>query len=229
MPRLLFPTLLLLAATAAASQTTVASLMPDTSAPASVTAPSLAAYTGFYAVDGGTIEVRDGSSSLLLVAHGAPVAARLKGFARASHADARTATLLDAWVSGDLAPMLEAVRLERRERAAESFEQYRAALVRGHGEAIAASVVGTFERVDGPETTLVQLLFEHGMEWASFVWDGEHRLVTITRGLGPVRIGTVAPEGPDTFAGHGVEIAFEREADDRIDTVVIGERLVAVR
>ncbi|MEM1056606.1 MAG: hypothetical protein AAGI52_13870 [Bacteroidota bacterium] len=226
MTRLLALTLLLVSAPAFA-QTLVASFSQDAPAPAAT--PSLAAYAGFYATDGGMIEVRDGGSALVLVAHGAPVAERLVGFAAPSYADARTATLLDAWVSGDLAPMIAAVRPERRERATESFERYRAALVRGHGEVIAASVVGTFERVDGPETTLVRILFEHGTEWASFVWNEQNELVTVTRGLSPVVIGMASPTARDTFAGGGTEITFEREADGRIDTVTIGERFVAIR
>lgn len=225
MPRLLFPALLLLAAAAASSQP----MAPHLESAATAPSPSLSAYAGLYATDGGMVEVRDGGTALVLVAHGAPVAARLKGFAPSSHADARAATLLDAWVSGDLAPMIAAVRPERRDRAAESFARYRAALTRGHGDAIASSVIGTYERVDGTETTLVQILFEHGTEWASLVWDAQDRLVTITRGLSPVLVGTAAPIGPDVFAGGGVEISFEREADGRIGAVAIGERLVAIR
>lgn len=224
MPRLFALSLALFALTASA-QTRYASLAPSVE-----TAPSLAAYAGLYATDGGMVEVRDGGSALELVAHGAPVAARLAGLAVSPPAaDARTASLLDAWVTGDLATVAAAVRPGRQDAASESFGNYRAALVRGLGEVVAASVVGTFRQTDGRDATLTQILFDRGSEWASFIWDEDGQLVTITRGLSPVTVGTIRAAQPDVFVGSGTEVQFEREADGRIGGLRVNNRFVAVR
>lgn len=219
----------LLVSLPASAQTLVAQFSPQASAPIAAPAPSLSAYAGVYTADGGTIEVRDGDSALVVVASGASVAARLGEAVAPSPADAWTATLLDAWISDDLHPMVDAARPSRQALAAESFARYRAALIRGHGDALSSTVVGTFDRTDGQRATLAQIHFEDGTEWASLVWDANGHLVTVTRGLGPVVIGTATPVRADLFSARGVEVAFERGTDGRIDTVIIGDGLVAVR
>lgn len=226
MLRLLTLSLALLA-TSASAQTQFASLASPAASP---DAPSLSAYAGLYATDGGMIEVRDGGDRLVVVAHGAPVAARLAALSATSPvADARTETLLDDWVAGDLTSIVAAVRPARQSHAAESFERYRAALVRGHGDVVAASVVGTFRQIDGRDATLVQILFEHGSEWASFVWAEDGTLVTITRGLSPVAVGTLWSTEADAFAGTDTDVRFEREADGQIGAIRVNDRFVAVR
>lgn len=195
-----------------------------TSAPLS-SAPAASPYAGLYAADGGMIEVRDGRDGLVLVAHGAPVAARLAAFSASDEAtDARTEALLDAWILGDLDAVVGAVRPARQADAAGTLTAYRSALVRGYGEVVAGSVVGTFRQIDGREATLVQILFERGSEWAAFVWDESGQLVTITRGLSPVVVGTVRETAADTFAAHAAPapLAFEREADGRVGALQVG-------
>lgn len=203
-------------------------LVAQRTASASGHAPT-GVYAGYYTTDGGSVEVRTDGSALALVAYGAPVAARLAAFTPGHDAlDARTEALLDAWVQDDLAPLVEAAAPESRERAAESFEAYRATLVRGHGEAVAASVIATFQQIDGRRATLAQVLFDRGVEWVSFVWDGE-ALLTVTRGLSPVVLGPVQPAGRDTFEGADATLTFDREADGRVSGLSVGGRLVAVR
>ena len=193
---------------------------------ASATPPSsLADYAGLYATDGGMIEVRDGADGLVLVAHGAPVAARLAPLAASDAAtDARAERLLDAWITGDLDTVVGAVRPARQAAAAEAVAAYRGALVRGHGDVVAGSVIGTFRQIDGREATLVQVLFDRGAEWAAFVWDEDGALVTVTRGLSPVLVTAVRATGADTFAASAetAPLAFEREADGRIGALHMG-------
>ncbi|MGB3544577.1 hypothetical protein [Rubrivirga sp.] len=197
---------------------------------------STSSYAGLYATDGGMIEVRPGTSGITLIAHGAPVAARLTGLSSSdTHTDAHAAALLDAWVTGDLEAVVTSVRSERQFESAESFARYRSALVRGHGDAIAASVVGTFDSIYGGQVTLVQLLFDRGSEWASLVWDENDELVTMTRGLSPVVVGTAEPTSRDTFTGTGTdtgtgtEVRFERGQDGRVETIRVDDRFVAIR
>ena len=192
--------------------------------------PSLDVYAGHYTTDGGSAEVRAEAGHLTVVAYGAPVAARFALLAPgAADRDARAADLLDAWVVGDLAPLAEAVAPQRRAASVTSFEAYRSALVRGYGEPVAASVVGTFEQIDGRSATLAQVLFEHGTEWLSFVWNDDGEVLTIARGLSPVVLGPVRPAGRDTFEGNGATLTFSREADGRVSGLSVGARLVAVR
>ena len=192
--------------------------------------PSLADYAGLYAADGGVIEVRATATGLDVLAHGAPVAARLRGLALSdARVDAHAERLLDAWVAGDLAPVVAAVRPDRQPDAAEALDRYRRALVRGHGPAVASSVAGTFRAPQGVSITLVQILFERGSEWASLVWDEDGHLVTLTRGLSPVVVGTLRPTSRDAFAGADVRARFERNVDGRVETLRMGDRLVAVR
>lgn len=201
-----------------------------TSAPISTASTSLSTYAGLYATDGGMVEVRDGRDGLVLLAHGAPIAARLAPLATTDAAtDARTEALLDAWILGDLDAVAAEARPSRQAEAAEALASYRAALVRGHGEVVAGGVVGTFRQIDGRPATLVQVLFERGSEWASFVWDEDGALVTITRGLSPVVIGTVGSTGADTFERDGTAVAFEREADGRVRGLRVGDRFSALR
>jgi len=188
-------------------------------------APAASPYVGLYAADGGMLEVRDGRDGLVLVAHGAPVAARLAAFSASDEAtDARAEALLDAWILGDLDTVVGAVRPARQADAAEHLAAYRSALVRGYGEVLAGSVVGTFRQIDGREATLTQILFDRGSEWAAFVWDEDGQLVTITRGLSPVVVGSVHETAADTFAAHAAPapLAFEREADGRVGAVQVG-------
>ena len=192
--------------------------------------PSTAAYAGLYAADGGMVEVRPSGAGIALVAYGAPVAARLKALTVTDDAtDARTEALLDAWIAGDLAAVAAAARPARQPATADALAAYRAALVRGHGEAVAGGVVGTFWQIDGRKATLVQVLFERGTEWAAFVWDEDGALVTMTRGLSPVTLGTVRPSGGDAFGSGSVAVTFDREADGRIVSVRVGEQFVALR
>jgi len=209
---------LIAVAPAASAQTQFASV------PITAT-PTASPYAGLYAADGGMLEVRDGRDGLVLVAHGAPVAARLAAFSASDEAtDARAETLLDAWILGDLDTVVGAVRPARQADAAGHLAAYRSALVRGYGEVLAGSVVGTFRQIDGRETTLTQILFDRGSEWAAFVWDEQGRLVTITRGLSPVVVGTVRETAADTFAAHAAPapLAFEREADGRVGALQVG-------
>ena len=202
-----------------------------TAAPLS-SATSASAYVGLYAADGGMIEVRDGRDGLVLVAHGAPIAARLAPLAASDAAtDARAEALLDAWILDDLATVVGAVRPARQPAAAEALAAYRGALVRGHGDVVAGSVIGTFRQIDGRPATLVQVLFERGSEWAAFVWDEDGALVTITRGLSPVVVGSVHATAADTFAAdaEAAPVAFEREADGRVGALRLGTTFSAVR
>lgn len=193
-------------------------------------APSLDRYAGTYATDGGAIEVRAEGDHLVLLVHGAPVAGRLATLApRHPALAAHAAALLDAWVADDLAPLVATVAPDRQAHAAESFEEYRSALVRGHGPAVAASVTGTFHQLDGRLVTLAQLLFERGSEWAALVWNEDGTLATMTRGLGPVVVGTVRPSGPDTFEGAATTVSFHREADGRIAEITVEGQLTAMR
>lgn len=194
--------------------------------------PPDTAYAGLYAADGGMVEVRDAHRGLVLVAHGAPVAARLAPLANSDDAtDARAEALLDAWIVGDLDAIASAVRADRQSQAAEHFGAYRSALVRGLGDVQAGSVIGTFRQIDGREATLVQILFERGSEWAALVWDESGALVTMTRGLSPVVVGTVRETAADTFAAdaESAPLAFEREADGRVATLRHGATFSAVR
>lgn len=221
-----FPALLVLLALAPLARAQTAA----PSAPAVSLAPSAAPYAGLYAADGGMVEVRPSGTGIALVAHGAPVAARLKALADTDVAtDARAMTLLDAWITGDLATVAAAASPARQPALAEALGAYRTALVRGHGEAFAGSVIETFRQTDGRKATLVQLLFERGTEWAAFVWDEDGALVTLTRGLSPVTLGAVRPSGPDAF-GHGATaVTFERDASGRIGAVRVGGRFSALR
>ncbi|MEM0961994.1 MAG: hypothetical protein AAGK21_05550 [Bacteroidota bacterium] len=216
---------LLVFAAAASSQTRYVSA-PVEAVPSSAV---LSTYAGQYVTDGGTIEVSDGDEGLDLIVRGAPIAARLAAFAPASATDARAASLLDAWLDGDLASVVTWVRTGRQDVAAESFGRYRSALLRQLGEVTASGVVGTFQQPSGHEVTLVQIRSASEIAWASFVWDGRDRLLTITSGLGPVALGSVRPAGGDTFEAAGVEITFEREADGRIGALRIDDQFVAVR
>ena len=192
--------------------------------------PSTAAYAGLYATDGGMVEVRPSGAGIALVAYGAPVAARLRALAATDDAtDARTETLLEAWIAGDLDAVASAARPARQPATAQTLAAYRAALVRGHGRAVAGSVVGTFWQIDGRKATLVQVLFERGTEWAAFVWDEDGALVTVTRGLSPVTLGTVRPSGADAFGSGPAAVTFDREADGRIASVRVGEQFTALR
>lgn len=194
------------------------------------TTPPLTVYTGHYPSDGGLVQVEADGDGLVITAHGAPVAARLAGLATSDDVlDARAADLLDAWVVGDLAPLAASVAPERAAEAGPSFAAYRTALVRGHGEAVAASVVATFRQIDGRRATLAQVLFEHGTEFVSFVWADDGALTTLTRGLSPVVLGGLRPAGPDTFESAGTVLRFERAADGRIAGLAVGSRLVAAR
>lgn len=214
---------------ASASAQTQALIVPAVDAPAVRTTPPLTAYTGHYPSDGGLVEIEAGSDGLVVTAHGAPVAARLAPLATSDDAlDARAEALLDAWVGGDLAPLAAAVAPERAD-AASGFEAYRTALVRGHGEPTAASVVGTFRQIDGRRATLAQVLFERGVEWVSFIWTDDNTLTTMTRGLSPVVLGSVRPAGPDAFTANGARLVFSREADGRVSGLSVGRRLVAAR
>ena len=195
-----------------------------------IEAPGHTAYAGLYATDGGMVEVRDARGGLVIVAHGAEIASALAPLATTDAAlDARTEALLDSWTLDDLATIVQAVRPSQREVAAASFAAYRAALVRGRGAVVAGSVIGTFEQTDGRPVTLVQMLFERGAEWASFVWDESGDLVTITRGLSPVIVGTAQATGADTYRAQDQPLAFERETDGRVHTLRVGDHLSAVR
>ena len=219
----------LLALLAAAPLAPAQTAAPPTPVVASF-APPGAPYAGLYATDGGMVEVRPSGAGIALVAHGAPVAARLRALGETDAAtDARAMMLLDAWITGDLAAVAAAARPAHRPAAAEALAAYRTALVRGHGEVFAGSVVETFRQTDGRKATLVQLLFDRGSEWASLVWDENGDLVTMTRGLSPVVVGTAEATSSDTFVGAGVGIRFERGQDGRIETIRVDDRFVAIR
>lgn len=206
---------------------------PLTAAPltADPSAPSLDAYAGHYASDGGGVEVRvdvraDGPR-LVVLAYGAPVAARLARLAPEHTAvDARAEALVDAWVAGDLAPLAAAAPGDAD--ATRRFAAHRAALVAGLGGAVASNVVGTFRQADGRDATLAQVLFERGVDWVALVWDGGD-LAGVMRGLGPVVLGDLAPAGADAFRGAGAVLAFDRGADGRVTGLSVGDRPVAVR
>lgn len=194
------------------------------------TTPPLTVYTGHYPSDGGLVQVDAYGDGLVVTAHGAPVAARLAGLATSDDVlDARASDLLDAWVVGDLDALAASVAPERVAEAGPSFAAYRTALVRGHGEAVAASVVGTFRQIDGRRATLAQVLFERGTEWVSFVWADDGSLTTLTRGLSPVVLGGLRPAGHDTFESAGTSLHFQRADDGRIAGLAVGSRLVAAR
>ncbi|WP_420455247.1 hypothetical protein [Rubrivirga sp.] len=204
--------------------------LTSASAETRVESPSTAVYAGLYATDGGMVEVRSARGHLVVVAHGAEVAAALAPLSTPDAAtDARAEVLLDAWTLDEMETVVAAVRPARRAQAAASFAAYRAALVRGRGPAVAGSVIGTFDQTDGRSATLVQMLFERGPEWASFVWDEDGALVTIARGLSPVVLGTARPSGDDHFEAADVPLAFEREADGRVRALRVGDRFSAVR
>ena len=193
-------------------------------------APRATAAVGLYATDGGMVEVRDARGGIEILAHGAEIAATLAPLAASDAVlDARTETLLDAWTLDDLGPLVAATRPDRRDQAAASFAAYRAALVRGRGDAVAGRVIGTFDQTDGRAVTLVQMLFARGAEWASFVWDEDGHLVTVTRGLSPVVVGTARPTGADAYVANGQPLVFEREADGRVHALHVGNHLSAVR
>ena len=222
MTRSLLLTALLAAASLASAQTSV---RPAIAAPSPATV-----YAGLYATDGGMLEVRADGTRLSLIAHGAPVAARLVGLAPPDAAtDARAEALLHAWVLGDLTGFVDAARPSRRADMADGMAAYRAALVRGRGEAIAGRVLGTFPQPDGRRATLAEMLFDHGAEWAAFVWDEDGALVTVRRGLPPVELGLARPAGPDAFMRGTTRVRFAREADGRVFAVQVGDRFEAVR
>lgn len=227
------PTFVLAALAAAAlALAPAATAQASADGPRAIEAPAspFADYAGLYATDGGTLEVRDTDAGLALVAHGAPVAARLAALAGSHDAtDARTEALLEAWVLDDVATVAAAARPTRQAATLEALTAYRAALVRGYGDVVAASVAGTFVQVDGREATLVQVLFERGVEWAAFVWDEDGALVTVTRGLSPVALGEIAPAGLDAFVHGATTVAFDREADGQVRALSVGERFEAVR
>ncbi len=222
--RLLSLAALLSLAPAAIGQTDYAvSVSATASAPAST-------YAGLYATDGGMIEVRAAGADIVLLAHGAPVAARLASLAPVDPVtDARAETLLDAWTRGDFAPFVAAARPTQRGTMERTLAAYHAALVRGHGDAVAGRVIGTFTQVDGRRVTLVQMVFERAAEWAAFVWDESGALVTVHRGLPPVEVGSARATGADAFAASGTPVQFEREPDGRVHAVRVGQRLTAVR
>ena len=202
---------------------------PPTSAPP---AGSLDAYAGHYAADGGgvgvRVDVRADGPRLVVLAYGAPVAARLVGLApRRAFVDGRAQSLLDAWVAGDLAPLVAAAA-PGDEDAARRFGAHRKALVMGLGGAVASSVVGTFRQTDGRHATLTQVLFERGVDWVTFVWDGD-ALAGVLRGLGPVVVGDLAHVGADAFEGADAALAFDRSADGRVVGLSVAGRSVAVR
>ncbi|WP_412060480.1 hypothetical protein [Rubrivirga sp. IMCC45206] len=224
MTRLLTLAAVLTLAPTAAGQTTytlpVSTPLPTTSA----------AYAGLYAVDGGMLEVRALGADVVLIAHGAPVAARLAALAPTDAAtDARTVSLLDAWTLGDLAPLVAAARPSQRVAMGQTLADYHAALVRGRGALVAGSVIGTFTQIDGRRATLVQMVFERGSEFATFVWDEADALVAVRRGLPPVHIGIARAVGGDAFTTPGTPVTFDRESDGGVYAVHVGERFTAVR
>ena len=219
----------------ASAQTSPVAWNPAPAPPTATATPpaaSLDAYAGHYASDGGGVDVRvdvraDGPR-LVVLAYGAPVAARLARLAPEHAAvDDRAQSLLDAWVAGDLAPLASAAAPDDRGAAAR-FGAHRAALVAGLGGAVASSVVGTFRQTDGRHATLAQVLFERGTDWVTLVWDGDV-LTGVMRGLGPVVLGDLAPLGPDAFEGADAVLAFDRSADGRVAGLSVGDRPVAVR
>ena len=203
---------------------------PPTEAASS--AASLDAYAGHYASDGGgvdvRVDVRAGGPGLVVLAYGAPVAARLVGLApRHAAVDGRAQSLLDAWVAGDLGPVVAAAAPDDG-GAARRFGAHRMALVMGLGEPVASSVVGTFRQTDGRHATLTQVLFERGADWVTFVWDGD-ALAGVLRGLGPVVVGDLVPLGADAFEGADAVLAFDRGTDGRVAGLSLGGRTVADR
>ena len=227
---------LLLAVSALGASAQTAPLAALDPVPASAPAPSaeLSAYAGHYSSDGGGIDirvdVRAEGSRLVALAYGAPVAARLARLAPDHSAvDARAETLLDAWVAGDLAPLAAA---SGDAEADARLGTLRSALVRGYGEPVAANVVGTFRQTDGRAATLTQVLFERGVDWVSFVWDGDD-LATVMRGLGPVVLSDLRAVGSDTFEGVGADpgaaLVFGRRSDGRVAGLSVGGRPIAVR
>ena len=220
---------------AAQAQSSPVAWRPAPAPPAPTAAPAgatpLDAYAGHYASDGGGVDVRvdvraDGPR-LVVVAFGAPVAARLAALAPEHAAvDARAQDLLDAWVAGDLAPLAAAAPSDPD--AARRFGAHHDALVAGLGGAVASTVVGTFRQTDGRHATLAQVLFEHGVDWLTFVWDGD-ALGGVLRGLGPVVLGELTAHGPDAFAGASAVLAFDRGADGRVAGLSLGGRPVAAR
>ncbi len=222
----------------ALSLAALTALAPLASAQARFTSTPLAAraeasttvYAGLYATDGGMVEVRAADGGVVLVAHGAPVADALMPLTTTDAAtDARAEALLDAWTLDDLGTVVAAVRPSRQADATTSLAAYRAALVRGRGPAVAGRVVGTFRQIDGRSATLVQMLFERGAEWASFVWDEDGRLVTVARGLSPVVVGMAESAGADAFEAGSLPVVFGREADGRVFALHVGDRFSAVR
>ena len=231
------PALLAVAAfsLAASAQTPPVAWNAAPTPPATAATPpaaSLGAYAGHYASDGGGVDVRvdvraDGPR-LVVLAYGGPVAARLVGLApRHAAVDGRAQFLLDAWVAGDLAPLVAAAAPDD-EGAARRFGVHRQALVTGLGGAVASSVVGTFRQTDGRHATLTQVLFERGVDWVTFVWDGD-ALAGVLRGLGPVVVGDLVPLGADAFEGTAAVLTFERSEDGRVAGFSLGGRSVAVR
>lgn len=224
-------TLLLVASFALAASAQPSTWVAQTASVATerATAPA-ASYAGFYTADGGTVHIEAPGAALVVTAYGAPVAARLAGLGASDDAlDARAESLLDAWVRNDLAPLIASVAASRSEAAAVDLAGYRSALVRGYGEVVAASVVATFDQIDGRRSTLAQVLFEHGTEWVSFVWAEDGRLTTLSRGIGPVVFRDLRPLGSDTFGGADTVLQFDRAPDGRVAGLSVGGRSVAAR
>ena len=218
---------------AAAQSPLVAARHVGSAPPAAPTAASLDAYAGHYTSDGGgldvRLDVRAEGPCLVAVAYGAPVAARLARLAPGHAArDGRAEPLLDAWVAGDLAPLAAAVAPGGAGDADARFGAQRTALVRFYGEPLASSVVGTFRQTDGRHATLTQVLFERGVDWITFVWDGG-ALASVQRGLGPVVLGDLRPHGADAFEGARAVVVFDRGPDGEVAGLSIDGRPVALR
>lgn len=193
-------------------------------------AQPLPTHVGHDEAPDGTVEVRADDMALTFVTRRAPVAARLSPLALPQPAlDARAADLLDAWVRGDLDPLAAAVRPDQRADAAASFGAYRAVLAREHGPVVAARVVGSFRRTDGRTATLARIQFGEATEWASFIWTEGGRLLTFTRGLGPVVVATLCPIGRDAVQGAAPAPWLSGETDDRSGGLALAEGAIAER
>ena len=215
---------------AASAQTSPVAWRAAPAPPPTSAAASLDAYAGQYASDGGgvdvQVDVRADGPRLVVLAYGAPVAARLARLAPAHAAvDDRAEALLDAWVAGDLAPLAAAADGPAGRRVG----AHRAALVRFYGEPFARE-----RRRDVPPDSTggtrrsPRSSSSGGVDWVTFVWDGD-ALASVQRGLGPVVVGDLAPLGADAFEGADAVLAFDRSADGRVAGLSLGGRPVALR
>ena len=116
----------------------------------------------------------------LVAAHRAPVAVAADTSLPLAVTDARAAALLDAWVAGDLAPLVAATAPARHADAWRDFAAFRRAAVGAHGTAAGFDLLGTVQTGDA-RTTTARLAFADGAETVALRWAADGTLVTMVR------------------------------------------------